>query len=128
MDKFDENGWEIPDTRPVARPAGFSQPVSLVDQMRSMVRRELSDRAQMQGFETFDEADDFEVGDDYDPKSPHELDEQAELLPRWNEKEVQRGVREEANKRFQGSAAPSSRPNSPADGPPAPVSKAADKP
>lgn len=73
MAKFDERGREILDDKPAALPVGFQRPPSLQDQIRSLVRNELSRRASDQGFETFEESDDFEVGDDFDPKSPWEL-------------------------------------------------------
>jgi len=43
------------------------------EQIREMVRSEkLKQEVAAQGYETFEEADDFEVGDDFDPKSPYE--------------------------------------------------------
>lgn len=40
-----------------------------------MVRSErLAQEAAQAGYESFEEADDFEVGDDYDPSSPYETD------------------------------------------------------
>lgn len=35
--------------------------------------------------ETFEEADDFEVGDDYDPQSPYELDEDQQSYDHRND-------------------------------------------
>lgn len=71
--RLDERGREIVDSRPMEPPVGWTPPMTLVDQIRAMVREERI-RAELQsaGVETFDEADDFDVGDDYDPKSPYE--------------------------------------------------------
>lgn len=70
---LDEHGRELPDPTPIAPPVGFRRQPSLAEQIRAMVRSErLRQEAEAQGFETFEEADDFEVGDDYDPTSPYE--------------------------------------------------------
>lgn len=69
--EYNEHGHEIPDATPVAVPIRFTQP-SHFSQIREMIRRELSIQAQSQGFETFEEANDFAVGDDFDPNSPYE--------------------------------------------------------
>lgn len=67
-----EDGREKPDPTPIAPPVGYIRQPTMVDRMRELVRRELSSQAADQGFETFEEADDFEIGDDYDPRSPYE--------------------------------------------------------
>lgn len=64
---------EYLDTSPVARPVGFRAPPSLQEMIRMYVRTELSREADRQGHETFEEADDFDVGDDYEPRSQWEL-------------------------------------------------------
>lgn len=71
--RLDDRGRELLDGRPMEPPVGFSPQPSLVDRIRKMVQdatlqREL-DKA---GAETFDEANDFDVGDDLDPSSPWE--------------------------------------------------------
>lgn len=73
MPTLNERGHEVLDSTPMARPIHFRPPPSLQDQIKAMVRRELSDRAASLGAETFEEADDFDIGDDYDPSSPWEL-------------------------------------------------------
>lgn len=65
--------YEELDTRPVARPVGWRAPEPLAEMVRRLVRTELSQQAAQLGAETFEEADDFDVGDDYDPVSPWEL-------------------------------------------------------
>lgn len=71
---FDEAGHEIPDSRPVALPTGFKKPESLHAQIQRLVRTHISREAQEQGMETFDEADDFDVDDDFDPHTPYEME------------------------------------------------------
>lgn len=62
------------DPTPLALPVGFRSPPSLIDQMRSMIRREFSEAAAMAGRETFEEANDFDVPDDPDdPQTPWEV-------------------------------------------------------
>jgi len=57
----------------IAPPVGYKKAPTLAEQMRDMIRSErLRIAAQEGGFETFEEADDFDVDDDYDPTSPFE--------------------------------------------------------
>lgn len=71
MTKLDSRGWEIPDQTPVAIPAHI-KPRDQRDSIREMIRYEISKEAMNAGYETFEEADDFDVGEDYDPTSPYE--------------------------------------------------------
>lgn len=72
---LDELGREVPDPVPVAPPVGYVRQKSLVEQIREMIRSEkLRDAAVAGGYETFEEADDFEVGEDFEPSSPYEGD------------------------------------------------------
>lgn len=67
------NGREIPDPTPMEPPLGYKRSPSLAEQIRTMVRSEqLALAAEAAGAETFEEADDFNIGDDYDPQSPYE--------------------------------------------------------
>jgi len=70
---LNERGHEIVSNKPVALPIDFKRPPTLAEQIRQMVKTELSQSASDQGMETFEEADDFDVGDDFDPQSPHEM-------------------------------------------------------
>lgn len=73
--KLDKNGHEILDQTPIAVPVGFGPSETLAEQIRRILRQEtFRQELASQGVETFEEADDFEVGDDYDPKSPYEED------------------------------------------------------
>lgn len=72
-DRIDELGREIPDPVPMAPPVGYQRQPSLTERIRDMVRSEhLRIAALEAGQETFEEADDFEVGDDLDPSTPYE--------------------------------------------------------
>lgn len=67
------DGKEYPDPTPVAPPIGFIKQPTLAETMRAMIQGEaLRRHARESGAETFEEADDFNVGDDYDPTSPYE--------------------------------------------------------
>lgn len=73
--KYDSKGRELPDPTPVEMPAGFHRPESLAETIQRMVRTEISQRAVAQQLESFEEAFDFEVGDD-EPElaeTPHTL-------------------------------------------------------
>lgn len=72
---LDEFGQEVPDPVPLAPPVGYKRRVPLAQQIREMVRSEaLRMAAERAGAESFDEADDFDVGDDVDPRSPYEAE------------------------------------------------------
>lgn len=66
------DGFEVPDPMPAAAPAGFKRPETLAEQVQRLVRGAISRQAEAQGVETFEEADDFDVGDDFDPTTPYE--------------------------------------------------------
>lgn len=85
LDLTDDDGEVIatlhPDGRlenfqpPVAPPVGYQRTVPLHLQIREMVRSEaLRMAAEAAGAETFEEADDFDVDDDFDPTTPYEND------------------------------------------------------
>lgn len=64
---------EVVSAIPVAPPVGYVKQPSLAERIRAMVRSEhLRQAAEAGGYETFEESEDFEVGDDYDPRSPYE--------------------------------------------------------
>lgn len=72
---LNEDGWEVPDPTPVAWPAGVRRPETLTEQIRRLVRLEVSKAAAEQGMESFEEADDFDMDDDDELRSPYELTE-----------------------------------------------------
>lgn len=68
-------GQEIPDPRPAAPALGKKPEMHIRDYIRSMVHNErLQQELDAAGHETFEEANDFEVGDDYFPDSQYEND------------------------------------------------------
>lgn len=69
---IDPDGRELVDPTPVAPPVGYERRPSMVDIIRAQVREHASRYAEDNDMETFDEADDFVIGDDYDPSSPYE--------------------------------------------------------
>lgn len=71
--RIGKDGKEYGDPRPLAPPVGFDRPETQAEIIRRMVRREFSAAAQEQGFETFEEAEDFDIPDDpADPHTPYE--------------------------------------------------------
>lgn len=82
--RLDAGGREVTDGRPMAPPLGYKKTESLAEQIRRMVqdehiRRELENS----GIETFDEANDFDIGDDVDPSSPYEVHFSSESFDQW---------------------------------------------
>lgn len=61
------DGQPVLDPRPLAPPIGYKSAPSMVQIVRDMVQSErLAQEAAAAGFETMEEADDFEIGDDPD--------------------------------------------------------------
>lgn len=78
---FNEFGEELPDSTPIAKPVRFNRPGSTLDE----IRRNLglaSKLAEQEGMETFEEADDFDVGDDFSRDHPfaQEVDNRNEFF------------------------------------------------
>lgn len=67
-------GREYPNPVPMEAPIGFVPMKPLHEQIREMVLREIGSQAETEGFESLEESDDFEIGEDFDPQSPWELD------------------------------------------------------
>lgn len=69
------DGREVNDPTPVAPPIGYKRQPSMVEIVRAQIRdHALAVALAEQGVETFEEADDFDIGDDYDPSTPYEND------------------------------------------------------
>lgn len=76
--RLNDDGAEVLDDKPVALPARFKRADNLRDQVQAFVRQEMSALASSNDYESFDEADDFDVDDiDFDPRSRYELDDGA---------------------------------------------------
>lgn len=65
---LNEKGHEVVSSDPVAVPLKFRR-IGQYDNLAELVRTLISRQALEQGRESFEDADDFEVGDDYDPQS-----------------------------------------------------------
>lgn len=76
---LNDQGQLIPDPTPLAPPLGYKKQPSMAEIIREQIRVHMSNVASQQGFETFDEADDFDVGENDFPVSPHEIDEEQEV-------------------------------------------------
>lgn len=79
-EKHDADGGEVIDPTPMQPPLGYKRSLSLSEQIAQQVRiahlKILEDEAI---HETEDEADDFEVGDDFEPLSQYENDHMPTL-------------------------------------------------
>lgn len=94
---LNERGQEVPENNPPAIPVKWRHPPTLQEQIQRMVAKEISEAAANAGHETFEEADDFDVDDEPELKSPYEIDEG---LPKFNEKTARTEAIEAAEKRF----------------------------
>ena len=63
MPKLDELGREIFDQTPMAIPVGFSRPEPIHMRLRRMVEQYHREMQDSQEYESFEDADDFDVGD-----------------------------------------------------------------
>ena len=72
--RLDEHGHELPDPRPMEVPLGMKKPETIAEVVQRLVRHQVSQYAAMNGMETFEEAEDVEVDDEFDPSTPYELD------------------------------------------------------
>lgn len=100
-----EHGEEVMDETPISvplRPAPAS--LGMLQQIRSLIAGELSRKAGDDGFESFEEANDFEVGD-YQPYSPYELSLDQEL-DQGGLDDVGEGILAAATSADQGGSAP----------------------
>lgn len=68
------------DPRPVAVPAGMKLPETAEQKMQRMIRVELSKQAQEAGFESFQDANDFDVPDDDPTLSPTSYEMVSEVM------------------------------------------------
>lgn len=70
--KYNKQGEELPDPKPVALPVGFVRPPTLAEQIARYMRA-ANQHARLEGRESFEEADDFDIPDDkIDPTTPYE--------------------------------------------------------
>lgn len=60
MSKFDERGREIPDQTPVEVPLSARRPESMQDIIARMVRAQVNEVADQNGYPSFEEEDDFD--------------------------------------------------------------------
>lgn len=73
-------GKKVPDNTPVEVPLQFKRPPSIQEEIQRFIRVETSRAAELAGFETWEESQDFGVVDD-DPLTPYEaLDMEEEEL------------------------------------------------
>lgn len=76
--QYDVHGREVADQSRMELPSGWERPETLAEQIRRMVRTEFSRHAEAAGFESFEQADDFEVDEDGGEfVSPYEMREMS---------------------------------------------------
>lgn len=74
--KFNDMGQEIPDPKPLEVPAHLRGAESTDDRIQRLISQAMSRHAQEQGFESIDEANDFDIDDD----DPDEVFTQHEVM------------------------------------------------
>lgn len=63
---YDEHGRELCNPVPLEVDVSLQKPLSLKERVQRLLRNELSQQVSAQGFETFEESQDFDVYDDFD--------------------------------------------------------------
>lgn len=99
MPRLDKFGREVPDPEPIAIPVKIKRLINDTDRMREIIRSEqIRHQLEQEGIspESFEEADDFDVDEEYDPSSPYELVLDGELDGEVSTRE-QRGKRTSAD-------------------------------
>ncbi|UDN67847.1 hypothetical protein [robinz microvirus RP_145] len=72
---LDKEGREILSPLPLEPPLGYKKSESMAEMVRRMIQSEhLRIAAEQAGAETFEESEDFDIGDDFEPHSPWEND------------------------------------------------------
>lgn len=75
---LNDRGELVPDPVPMAPPIGYRPQPSMVELIRKQVQL-ASEEAKRMGAESLEEADDFDVGDEPELRSPYELDVESEV-------------------------------------------------
>lgn len=85
MATLNEKGQEVLDPTPLSIPFGFQRPPTLEERIMRLMRSEFDRRMAVASseddIETPEEADDFDIGDDFDPSSPYENDFMPDVAP-----------------------------------------------
>jgi hypothetical protein len=68
-------GREVLDSTPLAKSLDIRPPESLQTMMQRMIRTHISALQASEGYETFEEANDFDTGDDPELRTEYEIDE-----------------------------------------------------
>ena len=78
--ELDENGSELLNPTPVNTNIELEKPLSMQEQIERLMKGKLSQQAWLQGEETFEEANDFDVDDEFinEPLSGYEVQELEE--------------------------------------------------
>lgn len=88
--QHDEDWGEVIDPTPVELPIGFKKPPTMQEMIKMYIRQGLSQMANEQGMETFEEANDFDTGEDGEDVLPTSVHEYTEM----QEEELNRALKE----------------------------------
>lgn len=76
---------EYPDPTPVEIPIEMQRPESMDEKIKRIIQTQISAQAAMNGTETFDEANDFDVQDDFEVAEPVSQHEMIDMMPEYPE-------------------------------------------
>lgn len=92
--KYNERGEELPDPTPMEVPLKFRPAIGEVQRLKALIREVVSEAASDHGEESFEEANDFDVGDE-EPTSRYEVMEDDQQFQQF----VQHGDVDDDRKR-----------------------------
>lgn len=76
-----EDGKERNNPKPLVIHSDLTRPLSLQDQIKRLLKTELSMQAHELGMETLEEANDFDVEDDFDTEPPSDYEQMVDEEP-----------------------------------------------
>jgi hypothetical protein len=82
-------GREVLDSTPLAKSLDIRPPESLQTMMQRMIRTHISALQASEGYETFEEANDFDTGDDPELRTAYEIDESMPIGLDYGENNVE---------------------------------------
>lgn len=90
-ERINHLGKEVLDKTPVELPIGYKHPMSLPERMKIMIKEELSRAAEQSGYETWEEANDFNIPGESDDVLFKDEDEEVAV----NDPNIERAYLEE---------------------------------
>lgn len=93
--RLNEGGYETLDDTPVSLPVRLMRGENIASEVQRLVQAQLSMLASNAGYESWEESNDFEVGDDWEPESQYEVNDFSEEAFHYDRETYYRDKREQ---------------------------------